>query len=127
MADMSRSGLLEWTQPRVFDRLFELREGETPVGTLAWEGVLSRLATADTCLGSWEIEEIGLLSRTVEVREAGIGRLVATFSPRLMGDGTLEFRRWQVLALGIAEFLGHGLVFHGRCWNAAGAAGRRRG
>jgi hypothetical protein len=102
MAEMARSGLLEWTQPRVFDRLFELREGETPVGTLVWEGVLSRLATADTCLGSWEIEEIGLVSRTVEVREAGLGRLVATFSARLMGDGTLEFAdgrrlRWESL------------------------------
>ena len=102
MAELSRSGLLEWTQPRVFDRFFELREGQTPVGTLVWEGVLSRLATADTCLGSWEIEEIGLLSRTVEVRETSTGSLAATFAASLMGDGTLEFAygrrlRWESL------------------------------
>ena len=102
MAEMSRSGQLEWTQPRVFDRLFELHEGQAPVGALVWEGALSRLATANTCVGSWEIEEVGLLSRTVEVREASTGRLVATFVAKLMGDGTLEFAdgrllRWESL------------------------------
>ena len=98
MAEMSRSGQLEWTQPRVFDRLFQLREGQSPVGTLVWEGVLSRLATVDTVLGSWEIEEIGLLSRAVEVRDASTGRLVATFMAKLMGDGTLEFADGRLLS-----------------------------
>ena len=88
---------LEWIQPRTFDRYFELRAGNDLLGTLCWQGVLSNLATAKTVYGSWTLEQIGILSQRVEVREAGTEALLATYHPKLMGNGVLEFADGRVL------------------------------
>jgi hypothetical protein len=82
---------LEWTQPRAFDRYFELRAGDELVGTLQWEGMLSSLATARTAHGGWTLEQPGILNQRVEVRELHSDSLVATFTPKLMGNGILAF------------------------------------
>jgi hypothetical protein len=88
---------LEWIQPRTFDRYFELRAGNDLLGTLCWGGMLSNLAAAETVYGSWTLEQIGILSQRVEVREAGTERLAATYYPKLMGNGVLEFVDGRVL------------------------------
>ena len=88
---------LEWIQPRSFDHYFELRSGDDLLGTLCWESILSHLATAETAYGSWTLEQIGILNQRVEVRESSTQALVATYFPKLMGNGVLEFEDGRVL------------------------------
>jgi hypothetical protein len=82
---------LEWLQPKTFERYYELRSGGDLVGTLCWERLLSDLATAETAYGTWTLEQIGILNQRVEVRDGATGSLVATYYPKLMGNGVLQF------------------------------------
>lgn len=81
---------LEWLQPKTLDRYYELHDAATLLGTLAWQGLLSGLVRAETARHVWDMQEHGFLNRRVEVREPETEALVATYFPKLMGDGILQ-------------------------------------
>lgn len=91
---------LEWRQPKTFADWYELHSEDQVLGTLTFPSLLSTLATAETVVGSWTLEEAGILDQRVLVRDAGSGLELAVFYPNLMGDGTVELRdgrrlRWE--------------------------------
>lgn len=91
---------LFWIQPKTFDRWFELRSEHDLVATLGWETSCGTLARAVTEDRSWTFKRMGFLNPRVTVRESGSEVNLATFYPRWLGDGTLEFGhgrtfRWQ--------------------------------
>jgi hypothetical protein len=91
---------LHWVQPKALDRWFELRSGDELLATLSWETICGSLARAETADGSWTLKRVGFLNPRVTVRESGSEIDLATFWPRWLGDGTLEFAygrafRWQ--------------------------------
>jgi hypothetical protein len=91
---------LYWIQPKALVRCFELRSEDKVVATLAWETSCGSLARARASVGSWTCKRVGFLNPRVTVRESGSEVNLATFWPRWLGDGTLEFAygrsfRWQ--------------------------------
>jgi len=91
---------LFWIQPKTLDRWFELRTEHDLVATLGWETSCGTLARAVTEDESWTFKRMGFLNPRVTVRESGSEINLATFYPRWLGDGTLEFGhgrtfRWQ--------------------------------
>jgi hypothetical protein len=94
------AGGLYWVQPERFARWFELRTEGQLVATLGWETSCGTLARGEAASGSWTLKRVGFLNPRVTVRESGSEVDLATFWPRWMGDGTLEFAygkafRWQ--------------------------------
>ena len=92
--------LLYWVQPKAFARWFELRTDDQQFATLGWETSCGSLARGSTADGDWTFKRVGFLNPRVTVREAGSEVNLATFWPRWLGDGTLEFAygvsfRWQ--------------------------------
>jgi hypothetical protein len=91
---------LYWVQPQTFERWYELRAADQTVGTLGWRTSCGTLAAAESPDGGWTFKRVGFLNPRVTVREAGSEIDLATFWPRWLGDGTLEFAygrsfRWQ--------------------------------
>jgi hypothetical protein len=79
---------LRWTQPRASRRAYELRAGEDLVATLRWR--TGALAEGDEAAGQWTFRRTGFWHPRVLVSAAGSNAVVAVFSARWTGTGTLE-------------------------------------
>jgi len=81
---------LEWKQPHLFRRDYELRAGDELVATLEFLRNVGWAARAGTAEGAWILNRKGWFRRQVEVRREGSDVVLATLSRRWRG-GTLEF------------------------------------
>jgi hypothetical protein len=89
--DTDRSRL-RWTQPRLFDRNYELRCGEDTVATLSFRSAFGSLATAETAAGVWTFKRVGFWQTRATVRAEGQPVDLAVFEHNTWsGGGTLTF------------------------------------
>ena len=82
---------LAWKDPVPGVPKFELSSGGELLATLAYEPLCRTLATAETAEGTWTIQETGILSTTIHVREEGSTGDLAVFHPGFLGRGRLRF------------------------------------
>jgi hypothetical protein len=80
---------LAWIQPASGKHRFELREGDTAVATLEWDGGLSSAATGVTADGRWSLQRVGFVRPRVLVRTAD-GKDAASYQPSWSGGGELS-------------------------------------
>ena len=73
---------LELTRGRDDRRLYEI----AGVGTLRFEGLFSRRATAEAGAAAWSFDRRGLWQTTIEASDAS-GAVVGSFSPRALRRG----------------------------------------
>jgi hypothetical protein len=83
---------LEWRQPEMMRRFFELADGGQQVASLRFESGFGSLATGNCGQGSWTFKRSGFLSPKVSVREAATGNESAVFTPGWSGSGWVAFR-----------------------------------
>jgi hypothetical protein len=83
---------LEWTQPKSFERFYELRVGETRLATLSFRSSFGTLAVVETSEGKWTFKRVGFLNPKITVRIAGSDEDLAVYHPKFWGDGILAFR-----------------------------------
>lgn len=82
---------LAWKDPVPGVPTFELSSGGDLLATLALEPLCRTRATAETAEGTWTLEESGILSATLHVREEGSTGDLAVFHPGFLGRGRLRF------------------------------------
>jgi len=90
---------LEWRQPEVLRRLYQLTCDGREVLTLRFEKLFGSLATGECGQRRWTFKRMGFLSPRVSVREAGSETDVAIFTPSWTGSGWVAFafgRRYQL-------------------------------
>lgn len=96
--------VLEWVQPRVFERAYELVSGETLLATLAFRSSFGTLAVAETAEGSWTFKRVGFLNPRISVRQAGGLDDLALYRPRFWGGGDLAFTAGPVVSWRSSDF-----------------------
>jgi hypothetical protein len=82
---------LQWTQPALLKREYELHAGDEVVATLRWQKTFGSLALAETAEGAWTFKRSGFLRPKVTVRVPGSESETAVFNPSWGGEGTLRF------------------------------------
>lgn len=78
---------LHWSQPRSFQRTFELRAGETLVATLVFPSTWETLATARTAESTWTLQRNGWCRPQSTVRREGHSDNLAVFESRIWSSG----------------------------------------
>jgi hypothetical protein len=76
---------LEWMQPGAFRRSYELRAGETPVGTLEFDSLFGSKATGRAAGSGWTFKRVGFFSPRVTARVEGADTEIALYEPRWSG------------------------------------------
>ena len=59
---------LQWTQPRMFSRYYELRAGDDVIATLEFRNAFGSLATGDSADGCWTFKRVGFIATRVSIR-----------------------------------------------------------
>ena len=81
-----------WSQPKVLERTFELREGDHLFGTLHFEKSWGSLAMASLAAGEWTFKRAGYFRPRVTVRRRGQEADLAIYRPKGWGlEGELQF------------------------------------
>ena len=82
---------LKWTQPRAFEREYELKDGDEIVAALRFRSMLGSHATAQTADGEWTFKRVGFFRTWVSIRALGSDQEIAIFrNSTWSGGGTLE-------------------------------------
>jgi hypothetical protein len=90
LADVIRRPL-RWVQPRISQRLFELRSARGTVATLSFRSAFGSFATASSAEGNWTFKRIGFWQTRATVRAEGEMADLAVFEPHTWsGGGTLR-------------------------------------
>lgn len=98
---------LRWSQPSGWSRKFELRSGETLVGTLEFQSAFGSLALAEISGERWTMKRQGFFSPQATIRPAGSGQDLAVYVPKWTGTkGVLTFQDGSVLHLNSTSFWG---------------------
>ena len=93
---------LIWSQPSRMHQAFELRAGDSSLGSLEFErGTLANGAVEDQ---RWTFKREGFWHPQVTVRKPGSDDNVAVFKPRWAGGGTLQLRQGRELRFAAANF-----------------------
>ncbi|MGA2590456.1 MAG: hypothetical protein ABSH32_11105 [Bryobacteraceae bacterium] len=90
---------LEWRQPEILRRIYQLTCNGSEVAILSFESRYGSLATGECGQGKWTFKRTGFLSPRVSIREAGSETDLAIFTPGWTGSGSLAFgsgRRYQL-------------------------------
>jgi hypothetical protein len=91
--DIRQLSELEWRQPTALKRAFELRSGDSVLGTLEFLKTLGTLAAARAGGRCWTFKRSGFLNPIVTAREEGSETDVATFRAKWTArSGTLELK-----------------------------------
>jgi hypothetical protein len=90
--DQTAGHELEWRQPEMVRRFFELGDSGTEVASLRFESGFGSLATGQCGEGTWTFKRSGFLSPKVTVREGATGQELAVFTPGWNGSGWVAFR-----------------------------------
>lgn len=81
---------LHWTQPHTLKMVFDLSDGDTPVGTLIFRSAFGTFATARIGDGCWTMKRLGFLRTRVEIRVCESETAAGTFHNNTWsGGGTL--------------------------------------
>jgi hypothetical protein len=70
---------LRWTQPRLFERSYELQSGTDVVATLSFGSAFGSLATARSADGAWTFKRVGFWRAMATVRAEGEPGNLAVF------------------------------------------------
>lgn len=90
LADVIHSQL-RWVQPHVFQPVYELRQGDDTVATLALRSVFGSFATARSADGAWTFKRVGFWQTRATVRAEGGTADMAVFEHHTWsGGGTLR-------------------------------------
>jgi len=118
---MSPMAELELTRNRDDRRLYEI----AGVGTLRFEGLFSRRATAEAGAVAWSLYRRGVFRTAIEASDA-MGAVVGSFDPRVLrrggslrwGDRDFELRPASMWAerYALASDERELAVFHGKSW-----------
>ena len=106
-----RQRTLRWVQPKVFHRVYELRAGEQPVGSLEFEKAFSSNATAKLAGWTWSFEREGFLGRQFRVIQAGTTGSFAVFQQDWRSNGELTMADGSKVAWKRQNFWGTDWVF----------------
>jgi len=88
---LSSRSALRWVQPHVFDRTYELRDGDDLVATLSFRSTFGSFATARTADGVWTFKRVGFWQTRATVRADGQPADLAVFQHATWsGGGTLR-------------------------------------
>ena len=82
---------IEWTQPKSLEKYYELRSGDSLIGTLAFRSSFGTLAVAETANEKWTFKRVGFLNPRVTIRVDGNPHDIAIFQPKLWGGGVVHF------------------------------------
>ena len=82
---------LEWRQPEVLSRFYQLTDNGREIATLRFESSCGSLATGECGQARWTFKRTGFLSPKISVREAGSETNIALFTPGWMGSGWVVF------------------------------------
>jgi hypothetical protein len=89
---------LQWVQPRLLDRHYELRRGDEPVATLSFRSAFGSLAIARADGRSWSFKRVGFWKPRATVRVEGEPTDLATFAhDTWKGGGSLRLADGRVL------------------------------
>jgi len=102
---------LEWHQPEILRRSYELTFDGGEVATLRFEKLCGSLATGECGERQWTFKRTGFLSPRVSVREVGSETDVALFTPSWTGSGWVAFASGRRYQLGKRSFWGTEWVF----------------
>lgn len=90
---------LQWRQPTILKREYELNLGTETLATLRWPGFFSQTAQAEGFGGHWEFVEPSIWKRTIEIRRRGDSLPFATFEANFWGrKGTIALPKGRRLA-----------------------------
>ncbi len=82
---------LQWTQPHVFERSYELRSGTEVVATLSFRSAFGSLADARSADGAWTFKRVGFWRSMATVKVDGASDDLAVFEHDTWhGGGTLR-------------------------------------
>lgn len=90
LSDCSKKEL-NWSQPKLLKREFELRDGSEVVGRLNWHRPFGSLATGEVAEGSWTFKRAGFLRPRVIVRPVDSDQAVARYEAGWAGGGRLLY------------------------------------
>ncbi|MBK6795941.1 MAG: hypothetical protein IPG76_03860 [Acidobacteria bacterium] len=82
---------IEWTQPKSLEQFYELRSGDSLIGTLTFRSSFGTLAVAETADEKWTFKRVGFLNPRVTIRVDGNLQDMAIFQPKLWGGGVVHF------------------------------------
>lgn len=82
---------LEWRQPEMLRRSFQLTLDNREIATLRFESSLGSLATGTFGQAQWTLKRKGFLSPKVSVRDAGSETDFGLFTPGWTGAGWVSF------------------------------------
>ena len=82
---------IEWTQPKSLEQFYELRYGDSLIGTLTFRSSFGTLAVAETANEKWTFKRVGFLNPRVTIRVDGNLQDMAIFQPKLWGGGVVHF------------------------------------
>jgi hypothetical protein len=118
---------LEWRQPEVLSRFYQLTDNGREIATLRFESSCGSLATGECGQARWTFKRTGFLSPKISVREAGLRDQHRAIHARLDGQrlGGLLFR--PALSLAAHEFRGTEWAFEAEDGTAAIALSGNRG
>ena len=107
--DQAVEQALEWRQPELLRRFYQLTQDGQEIATLRFENSYGSLATGEYGPAKWTLKRTGFLSPKISVREAGSETNLAVFTPGWMGTG------WVVFSSGRRYHLRH-TNFWGTQW-----------
>jgi hypothetical protein len=91
-----------WNQPKATSRVFELRRGDEPFGTLEFRSMWGTLALSKDPIQEWSFKRVGFLTPHITVRMPDSDSDYALFDPKVFGGGMLHTSdgrpyRWEPL------------------------------
>jgi len=88
---LTSGSLLQWVQPKTFERQFELRTDDSLLGVLRFETAFGTLASSSIGGEQWTFKRVGFFNSHVTIRAASGTNDVAIYWPKLWNNGWLEF------------------------------------
>lgn len=107
--DPSQHGSLEWRQTGAWSRSYELRSGESSIGTLEFSSGFGSLAEARISGAAWSFKRTGFFHPKATARLLGSDQNLAEYEPGWSGHkGLITLAGGERLTLQITSFWGGG-------------------
>ncbi|MBK6796203.1 MAG: hypothetical protein IPG76_05245 [Acidobacteria bacterium] len=87
----TQNRLLNGLSLKSLEQFYELRSGDSLIGTLTFRSSFGTLAVAETADEKWTFKRVGFLNPRVTIRVDGNLQDMAIFQPKLWGGGVVHF------------------------------------
>lgn len=97
--------MLQWVQPKMSERRFELRAREMVFASLEFQSMFGSLANAAAESGNWTFKRVGFFNPRVTVRNLGEEKELVVYRPDWTGiEGRIDFTGGAVYGWKPANF-----------------------